>query len=58
MWKEGYMGDVGSAMLATIGESANTYAIDMCWDYSIFTADPKVVREIVVDDFENYIKGT
>jgi len=56
MWKTGYPGDIAGQLMAQLG-GIETYAVQMCWKSTVFTADPVVIDEIVRKNPLNYIKG-
>ncbi|CAG8734524.1 10988_t:CDS:2, partial [Acaulospora colombiana] len=63
----GYPGDIAGRIMKGLAESGKaekeernveTYAVKMCWKNTVFTCDPEIVKDILTNDFSNYIKGT
>jgi hypothetical protein len=66
VWKTGYPGDIAGRIMKDLSDArgsgdgeggVETYAVKMCWKNTVFTCDPEIVKDILTNDFSNYIKG-
>jgi hypothetical protein len=65
VWKTGYPGDIAGRIMKDLADArgqgeeggVETYAVKMCWKNTVFTCDPEIVKDILTNDFSNYIKG-